>query len=416
MKKEFTIEINGKEWEEALDKAFQKAVKNVKIDGFRKGKAPKDIFLKKYGKESLYLEAADIVLPDAYSKMLEDHKDEELVAQPDITLKTIDDKKVVFNFVLTTRPEVKLGKYKGLKVKKEKVEATEDEINATIEQMRSRYAEVMPKENGKVEDGDTAIIDFEGFKDGKAFDGGKGENYSLKIGSHTFIPGFEEQLIGMKNGEEKEIEVTFPEDYHSEELKGQKAIFKVKINDVKTTVIPEIGEEFFEDLGMEGVNSLETLKEEIKTHILARKEMDSENKFIDDLLDKVCEGLKVEIPEVMTEEEVTRILKQYEENLKMQGLTLQQFYQFTNSDEAALREQMKEEANKRILSRFALEEIAKAEHIEVTDEEAEKEAKELAKKYQMKEEDFKKEFGGIEMVKYDMKMRKAIDALKANNE
>lgn len=416
MKKEFTIEINGKEWEEALDKAFQKAVKNVKIDGFRKGKAPKDIFLKKYGKESLYLEAADIVLPDAYSKMLEDHKDEELVAQPDITLKTIDDKKVVFNFVLTTRPEVKLGKYKGLKVKKEKVEATEDEINATIEQMRSRYAEVMPKENGKVEDGDTAIIDFEGFKDGKAFDGGKGENYSLKIGSHTFIPGFEEQLIGMKNGEEKEIEVTFPKDYHSEELKGQKATFKVKINDVKTTVIPEIGEEFFEDLGMEGVNSLETLKEEIKTHILARKEMDSENKFIDDLLDKVCEGLKVEIPEVMTEEEVTRILKQYEENLKMQGLTLQQFYQFTNSDEAALREQMKEEANKRILSRFALEEIAKAEHIEVTDEEAEKEAKELAKKYQMKEEDFKKEFGGIEMVKYDMKMRKAIDALKANNE
>ena len=176
MKKEFTIEVKGKDWEEALDKAFQKAVKNVKIDGFRKGKAPKEIFLKKYGKESLYLDAADIVLPDAYSKMLEEHKDEELVAQPDITLKSIDDKKVVFNFILTTRPEVKLGKYKGLKVKKEKVEATEDEINATIEQMRSRYAEVMPKENGTVEDGDTAIIDFEGFRNGKAFDGGKGEN------------------------------------------------------------------------------------------------------------------------------------------------------------------------------------------------------------------------------------------------
>lgn len=415
MKKEFTIEVKGKDWEEALDKAFQKAVKNVKIDGFRKGKAPKEIFLKKYGKESLYLDAADIVLPDAYSKMLEEHKDQELVAQPDITLKSIDDKKVVFNFILTTRPEVKLGKYKGLKVKKEKVEATEDEINATIEQMRSRYAEVMPKENGTVEDGDTAIIDFEGFRNGKAFDGGKGENYSLKIGSHTFIPGFEEQLIGMKTGEEKEIEVTFPKDYHSDELKGKKATFKVKVNDIKTTVIPEIGEEFFEDLGMEGVNSLKTLKEEIKTHILARKEVDSENKFIDDLLDKVCEGLKVEIPEVMTEEEVSRILRQYEENLKMQGLTLQQFYQFTNSDEATLREQMKEEANKRILARFALEEIAKAENIEVTDEDALKEAEELAKKYQMKVEDFKKEFGGIEMVKYDMKMRKAIDVLKENN-
>ena len=415
MKKEFTIEVKGKEWEEALDKAFQKAVKNVKIDGFRKGKAPKDIFLKKYGKESLYLDAADMVLPDAYSKMLDEHKDEELVAHPDITSKSTDDKKVVFNFILTTRPEVKLGKYKGLKVKKEKVEATEDEINATIEQMRSRYAEVMPKENGTVEDGDTAIIDFEGFRNGKAFDGGKGENYNLKIGSNTFIPGFEEQLIGMKTGEEKEIEVTFPKDYHSDELKGKKATFKVKVNDIKTTVIPEIGEEFFEDLGMEGVNSLETLKEEIKTHILARKEVDSENKFIDDLLDKVCEGLKVEIPEVMTEEEVSRILRQYEENLKMQGLTLQQFYQFTNSDEATLREQMKEEANKRILARFALEEIAKAENIEVSDEDALKEAEELAKKYQMKVEDFKKEFGGTEMVKYDMKMRKAIDVLKENN-
>ena len=415
MKKEFTVEIEGKEWQEAQDKAFEKAVKNVKIDGFRKGKAPKDVFLKKYGKESLFMDAADMVLQDAYTKMLEEHKEEELVAQPDITLKSIDENKVVFNFTLTTRPEVKLGKYKGLKVKKEKVEATEDEINATIEQMRSRYAEVAPKESGIVEDGDTAIIDFEGFKDGVAFDGGKGENYSLKIGSNTFIPGFEEQLVGMKAGEEKEIEVTFPEEYHSEDLKGQKATFKVKVNEIKTTVIPEIGEEFFEDLGMEGVDTLDKLKEEIKTHILARKESDTENKFIDDLLDKVCETLEVEVPEVMGEDETSRIIRQYEENLKMQGLTLEQFYQFTNSDEKALREQMKEEANKRILARFALEEIAKAEKIEISDEDAEKEAKELAEKYQMDVEKFKQEFGGIDMVKYDMKMRKAIDSLKENN-
>ena len=207
MKKEFTIEIKGKEWEEAQDQAFQKAVKTVKIDGFRKGKVPKDIFLKKYGKESLYLDAADRVLPKAYDKMLKEHKDDELVAQPDITLKSIDDKKVVFQFILITRPEVKLKKYKGLKVKKDKVEATKEEIDEVIENMRNRFAEIMPKENKTVEDGDTAIIDFEGFRDGKAFDGGKGENYNLKIGSHTFIPGFEEQLIGMKTGEEKEIEV-----------------------------------------------------------------------------------------------------------------------------------------------------------------------------------------------------------------
>lgn len=409
------ITVEAEKFENAMKKVYFQNAKYFNIPGFRKGKAPMNIVEKYYGAQIFYEDAFNEVATEAYEEALTENKID-VVSRPEVDIAQMEKgKDLIFTAVVQTKPEVKLGKYKGLKVKKEKVEATEDEINATIEQMRSRYAEVMPKENGTVEDGDTAIIDFEGFRNGKAFDGGKGENYSLKIGSHTFIPGFEEQLIGMKTGEEKEIEVTFPKDYHSEELKGKKATFKVKVNDVKTTVIPEIGKEFFEDLGMEGVDSLESLKEEIKTHILARKEVDSENKFIDDLLDKVCEGLKVEIPEVMTEEEVSRILRQYEENLKMQGLTLQQFYQFTNSDEAALREQMKEEANKRILSRFALEEIAKAEKIEISDEEAEKEAEDLANKYQMKVEDFKKEFGGIEMVKYDMKMRKAIDVLKENN-
>lgn len=416
MKKEFTIEIKGKEWEEAQDQAFQKAVKTVKIDGFRKGKVPKDIFLKKYGKESLYLDAADRVLPKAYDKMLKEHKDDELVAQPDITLKSIDDKKVVFQFVLITRPEVKLKKYKGLKVKKDKVEATKEEIDEVIENMRNRFAEIMPKENKTVEDGDTAIIDFEGFRDGKAFDGGKGENYNLKIGSHTFIPGFEEQLIGMKTGEEKEIEVTFPKDYHSDDLKGKKATFKVKVNDVKTTVIPELGEEFFEDLGMDGVDSLESLQKEIKGHIISRKEADVENKFIDDLLDKVCENMEVEIPKEMLEEEITRLVKRVEENLKLQGLTLTQFYQFTNSDEAALREQVTEEAKKRILSRFVLEEVAKAEKIEISDKDAKKEQKEMKEKYHMTDKEFEENFGDLEMVKYDMKMRKALEVLKENNE
>lgn len=416
MKKEFTIEIKGKEWEEAQDQAFQKAVKTVKIDGFRKGKVPKDIFLKKYGKESLYLDAADRVLPKAYDKMLKEHKDDELVAQPDITLKSIDDKKVVFQFVLITRPEVKLKKYKGLKVKKDKVEATKEEIDEVIENMRNRFAEIMPKENKTVEDGDTAIIDFEGFRDGKAFDGGKGENYNLKIGSHTFIPGFEEQLIGMKTGEEKEIEVTFPKDYHSDDLKGKKATFKVKVNDVKTTVIPELGEEFFEDLGMDGVDSLESLQKEIKGHIISRKEADVENKFIDDLLDKVCENMEVEIPKEMLEEEITRLVKRVEGNLKLQGLTLTQFYQFTNSDEAALREQVTEEAKKRILSRFALEEVAKAEKIEISDKDVKKEQKEMKEKYHMTDKEFEENFGDLEMVKYDMKMRKALEVLKENNE
>ena len=236
-KLEITIKIEGKEWEEALDKAFKEANKKAKIDGFRPGKAPKDVFLKKYGEESLWLDAADLVLQSAYTKMLEEHKDLELVAQPDVAIKAISKEYVEFNFILITKPEVKLKKYKNLGVKKEEVTVTEEEIDNAILDMRHKYAENVTKE-GTVENNDIAIIDFEGFKDGVAFEGGKGENYSLTIGSHTFIPGFEEQLIGMKTGEEREIKVTFPEDYHAEDLKGQEVTFKVKVNEIKQIFIP----------------------------------------------------------------------------------------------------------------------------------------------------------------------------------
>ena len=414
--KEITMKIEGKEWEEALDKAFKKANKKAKIDGFRPGHAPKEVFLKKYGKESLYMDAADAVLNDAYEQMLNENKDVELVAQPEIALKSIDEKGVTFNFTLTTRPEVKLKKYKGLKVKKESAKVTKEEINHAIDEMRSRYAETMNKENETVEDGDTAVIDFEGFKDGVAFDGGKGENYSLKIGSGTFIPGFEEQLVGMKKGDEKEIKVTFPKDYHAEDLKGKEVTFKVKVNDVKTTVIPELGEEFYADLELEGVNSKETLEATVKDMIKTRKEANVENKFIDDLIEAAIKQIEVDVPHVMIHDEIDRMLRQYEENLRMQGLTLEQFYKFTNSDEQALRDQMHEEAEKRVLSRFMLEEVAKAEKIDITDKEAEEEAQKLAEKYQMEKDEFLKMFGGLDMIKYDQKMRKAIEVLKENND
>lgn len=416
MEKQIEIKIDGKKWEDALDKAFKKANKKAKIDGFRPGHAPKEVFLKKYGKESLYMDAADAVLNDAYEQMLNENKDVELVAQPEIALKSIDEKGVTFNFTLTTRPEVKLKKYKGLKVKKESAKVTKEEINHAIDEMRSRYAETMNKENETVEDGDTAVIDFEGFKDGVAFDGGKGENYSLKIGSGTFIPGFEEQLVGMKKGDEKEIKVTFPKDYHAEDLKGKEVTFKVKVNDVKTTVIPELGEEFYADLELEGVNSKETLEATVKDMIKTRKEANVENKFIDDLIEAAIKQIEVDVPHVMIHDEIDRMLRQYEENLRMQGLTLEQFYQFTNSDEQALRDQMHEEAEKRVLSRFMLEEVAKAEKIDITDKEAEEEAQKLAEKYQMEKEEFLKMFGGLDMIKYDQKMRKAIEVLKENND
>ena len=409
--KNIDITVEGKDWQEALDKAFEKANKKAKIDGFRPGKAPKDVFVKKYGEESLFMDAGDLVIDKAYVKMIEENKDLEIVAQPEVQLKSISKEKIEFTFVLTLKPEVKLGKYKGLGVKKEEVKATKEEIAAEIKTLQERYAEVSEKD-GKVENGDTAVIDFEGFKDGVAFKGGKGENYSLKIGSNTFIPGFEEQLIGMEKGEEKEINVTFPEEYHSEELKGQPVVFKVKVREIKQTVIPKLDKDFFEDLGIEGVDSKETLEKHVEEHILAHKEHHAEDHYIDDLLEAAAKEVKVEIPDAMIKEEQDRMLKQYEESLMMQGVTLKQFYEFTKSDESALRDQMKDEATKRITYRLMLEQIAKEEKIEVSEEEALKEAEEMAEKYQMTKEELIKNIGGLDMIIYDTKMKRAIEVLK----
>lgn len=411
---EVVIKIEGTEWEQAIDKAFKENNRKAKIDGFRPGKAPKDVFIKNYGKESLMLDAADGLLQDAYTKMLEENKDLEVVAQPEVQLNSISEEAVEFKFVLTTKPEVKLGKYKKLGIKKESIDVTKEEIEKAVDETRSRYAESVLKD-GKAETGDTLVIDFEGFKDDIAFDGGKGENYSLEIGSNTFIPGFEEQLIGVKKDEETEVKVTFPEDYHSEDLKGQSAIFKVKVHEIKTTVIPELDKDFFEDLGMEGVDSKETLEKQLEENIKAQKEHHAEDHFIDNLLKEAIKNMTVEIPTPMINEETERMIKQYEENLKMQGITLEQFYQFTNSTEEALKEQMKEEAENRVASRLLLEAIMLEEKIELSKEEIEKEADSLAEKYNMKKDEFLNLFGGLDMVEYDMKMRKAIEILKENN-
>jgi len=411
MEKKETVKINGKKWEAALDKALEKALANVNIPGFRKGHVPKDVYLKKYGKESLYMEAANASLNDAYMELFNKNKDVEIVAEPEIDIKDVNDKEIVFEFTLTLKPEVKLGKYTGLNVKKDSTKVSKEEVEKTIAEMRNRYAENVTK-NGDVANGDIAVIDFEGFKDGVAFAGGKGENYSLKIGSNTFIPGFEDQLIGMKKGETKEINVTFPEDYQSEELKGAKATFKVTVNEIKEVKVPELNKDFFEDLGMEGVDSKETLEAEVKKTIEAQKERNAENKYFDDLLEAAAKNTKVDIPHVMIHEEAHRMVHQYEETLKMQGLTLEQFFEFTHSDEHALMEQMEPEAEKRVKYRLMLEEIAKVEKIEPTKEEVDAEADKLANQYEMSKDEFLKAFGGIEMVKYDIKMRKAMELLK----
>ena len=411
---EVVIKIDGEAWTKALDQAFKKKQKTAKVDGFRKGKVPRDIYEKHFGKESLFIDAADSVLQDAYTKAMEESKLIPVV-QPSVDLKSLNEDGVEFTFKIITKPEVKVNKYKGLNIKPESVEVSDDEVNHELGHLLERYTELVTKEDGVVEEGNTAVIDFEGFKDGVAFDGGKGENYSLEIGSHTFIPGFEEQLVGMKSGEEKEIEVTFPEDYGSKDLAGAKATFKVKVHEVKEKQNRELDEEFFEDLGLEGVNSEETLKEEIKKSILAQKEMDAENKYIDAILEGVSKNVEVDIPEEMVEEEVSRLMGRFEEQMRMQGISLDLYYQFTQSTEKDLRNQLEKEAYSNVLYRLMLEEIMNLEKIEVSASEAEKEAEELAKKYQMEKEEFLQQFGGIDMVQYDLEMRKTIELLKEAN-
>jgi len=411
MEKEVLIRFEGEKWEEALDKAFKKVNKTAKIDGFRPGKAPKEVFLKKYGIGSLFMEAAESLVDAAYEQMIEENKDLQIVTQPTLDINEVTEQGITFRFVLTTKPEVKLGKYNGFKIKQDKVTVTDEEVNESLDQLRQRYVENVDKD-GKVAEGDIAIIDFEGFKDGVAFDGGKGEGYSLKIGSHTFIPGFEEQVIGMKKGEEKDINLTFPEDYPAEDLKGSDVVFKVKVNEIKEQKLPELNEDFFEDLGMDGISDETSLKTQLKENIEARKTQEAENKYIDELLEAAAKETEVEIPHAMIHDEIDRMVNQYEEHLKMQGISLEMFYQFTNSDEQALRDQMHEEAEKRVKFRLMLEAIAEKENIEITDDETEAEAIKLAERYQMDKDEFLKLFGGLEMIKYDLSMRKAMDILK----
>lgn len=411
---EVVIKIDGDSWKNALDKAFAKKQKTAKVDGFRTGKVPRDIYEKHFGKESLFLDAADSVLQEAYLKAMEESKLVPVV-QPSVDLKNLSEDAVEFTFKIITKPEVKVKKYKGLNIKPEKVEVTEDEINHELSHLLEKYTELATKESGVVENGDVAVIDFEGFKDGVAFDGGKGENYSLEIGSNTFIPGFEEQIIGMKVNEEKDLNLTFPKGYGVADLAGKDVVFKVKVNEVKQKITRELDEEFFEDLGMEGVTTEKALKEEIEKSIKAQKEVDVENKYIDTILEEVSKNVEVDIPQEMVDEEVDHLIHRFEDQMKRQGISLDLYYQFTRSTEADLRNQMEKEGYANVLYRLMLEEITNLENIEVTDEEATKEAEELAKKYNMDKEDFLKEFGGIDMVKYDLEMRKTIERLKELN-
>ena len=396
-----------------LDKSFLKNVKEAKVDGFRKGKCPRDVFEKKYGVEALYNDAVDIVLPGLYTEVLKESALEPVV-QPSIDIKEINKDGVSIEFTIITAPVANVKKYTGLKVTREKVKVTDEEITEEINRLKDQYAEIAVKE-GKIESGDTAVIDFEGFKDGVAFEGGKGENYPLEIGSNTFIPGFEDALIGLSTGDKKDIPLTFPENYPSEELKGAKVVFKVTVHEVKTRLIPELDKDFFTDLGIEGVTNETELRNHVKNNISLRKEKEADNKLVEDILASVAKETEIVLPEELIHDEIHHMIDNYAQRLQMQGLSLEQYMKFTKQTFESLEEQLKPEAKKNITYRYMLEEIAKKEGIVISDEEADNEAETLSHTYQMTKQELINAFGGIEMIKYDLKIRKTIDFLKENN-
>lgn len=413
MKNKHEVEIKlEKEWVSALDAVFKKKNKEVTIDGFRKGTAPKDMYIKKFGIESLYGDAVDACINVAYKKALEDNKLIPVI-EPLVDVTGISDTNVIFKFTIITKPEVTLGEYKNLKVKKEKAVVTDEEVDHEIENMRTNMADVVVKENGVVADGDIAIISFDGFVDGKELEGGKGENYPLEIGSHSFIPGFEEGVVGMKNGEEKELKLKFPENY-VEDLKGKDVTFKVTVNEIKTKVLPEMDKDFFEDLGYD-VNSVEELKTKVKEELIHEKEHQLEDAFLDRVLEKASENTKMEINPEIVDEEIQRMINEYSNQLKMQGMEFSEFLKMTGTNVDNIKEQMKPEAEKRVKYRFMIEAIADAEDLKFTKEEIENRLEEIAKSYGIEKEEVLKSFGSLDVVEYDMKMHKALEILKENN-
>ena len=414
MREEVNFKLEGKEWVELQNKAFEKLNKKANIDGFRPGKAPRDIFEKKYGKQEIILEAADEATNKEYKRLLGENKIIPII-EPKVELIKCDSDTLEVKFTFITDPEVTLGEYTNLKVKKEKAKVTKEEVDNSIKELLNEYAEVVVKE-GNVESGDIAIIDFAGYKDGVAFEGGTSENYSLTIGSNTFIPEFEDAVIGMAKGEEKDIELTFSEDYMQEDLKGQKVVFKVKVNEIKTRKIPELNKEFFEDLNMEGITDKESLEKDIKEELTHRKEHELEHAYEDACLDKAANNMKIEILPELIDDEAHQMYHEFMDRMKRQGITEELYLKYTNSKEEDLIEKMKDEAKKRIQYRYLLREIIKKENIKITDKEAKEKIKEIAKQYNVTEEEILKEVGTLEAMKMDLAFQKAVELVKANND
>ena len=409
-----TIEVSAEEVNKALDKAFKKIVVKINEPGFRKGKMPRPLFEKKYGVEALYQDALEIIIPDAYSNAI-DEAGIEPVDYPEIagTENFEKGKDFTFTATVTVKPEPKLGEYKGLEVTKLSTEVTDEEVEEQIQAQLAKKAELEIKEDGAVEEGDTAVIDFEGFLGEEAFEGGKGEDYALEIGSGSFIPGFEEQLVGVKAGESKDVVVTFPEEYHAAELAGKEATFKVAVKEIKTKVLPELNDEFAKEIDPE-VESLDALRAKIKEQTAEQKKAESEGTLRDELVEKAAENAEMEIPQGMINTELDRMVQEFGQRLQMQGMNLELYFQFSGQNEEALREQMTPDAENRVRVALTLEAIAKAENVQVTEEDITAELDAMAAQFGMTVDQIKTALGGTAILENDIKTKKTVELLVEN--
>lgn len=409
-----TIETSAEELENAIEKAYQKQKSQISIPGFRKGKVPRQMVEKMYGKEVFYEDAANALIPDAYDKALEECT-EDIVSSPKIEVTQLEaGKPFIFTATVALKPEVKLGKYKGVKVDKIDVSVTDEEVDEQIQKERENNARNITVEDRPVKDGDMTVLDFEGFVDGVPFEGGKGENYPLTIGSGAFIPGFEEQLVGVEIGKEVEVKVTFPEDYQAENLKGKDAVFKCTIKEIKEKELPELDDEFASEVSE--FDTLAEYREDVRKNLAEKKEKDAKNAKEDAVIEAIVEACEMEIPDAMLETQQRQMVDEFAQRITMQGLSMEQYFQFTGTSYEQMIEQVKPQAEQRIKSRLALEAVAAAEKIEATEEDFEKEMEVMAEAYQMDKDKVKELLGDKEKknMMLDLAVRKAVEFVVEN--
>ena len=405
-----TVTVPAEKVDKAIDQAFKKVVKQINVPGFRKGKVPRPIFEQRFGVEALYQDAVDILLPEAYGEAI-DETGIKPVDQPEINVTSIEKgSEMTFEANVVVEPEVQLGDYKGLEIEKQNVELTDEELQESIDHQLGHLAEMVVKEDGAIENGDTVNIDFDGYVDGEQFEGGQAEGYDLEIGSGSFIPGFEEQLVGVKTGEEKDVNVTFPEEYHAEELAGKEATFKTKVNEIKFKDVPELTDEIANELDAEA-NTVDEFKENLRKRLTEQKETDAENNQKEEAINKAANNATINVPEAMINTELDRMVQEFGQRMQQQGLNLETYFQISGQDESQLREQMKDDAEERVKTNLTLTAIADAEEVEVSDDDIDKELEKMSGQFNISVEDIKQTLGNTDIVKNDVRIQKVIDLL-----